>query len=140
MIAMTDTLKILVLDDHVEVAESLGEILELIGHEVTLVHSGLDAVRAFLGRHFDFGLFDVKMPGMNGVESFLEIKRQRPDARIVMMSGYADDGLIEKAIESGALGLLKKPFEPDDLISKLDELVASQAAAGAQRAVERIAV
>ena len=54
------TQRILVLDDHVEVAESL-EILELIGHEVTLVHNGRDAVHAFLSRDFDFGLFDVKM-------------------------------------------------------------------------------
>jgi two-component system response regulator HydG len=137
---MAEKLKILVLDDHVEVAESLGEILELIGHEVTLVHSGLDAVQAFLSGDFDFGLFDVKMPGMNGVESFLEIKRRRPDARIVMMSGYADDGLIEKAIESGALGLLRKPFDPDDLIAKLDAFVENNAPVGSQRAVEFIAV
>jgi CheY-like chemotaxis protein len=123
---MAKSLKILVLDDHVEVAESLGEILELIGHEVTLVHSGLGAVHEFLSRNFDIGLFDVKMPGMNGVESFLAIRRQRPDARIVMMSGYADDGLIEQAIASGALGLLKKPFEPDDLIAKLDEFVGEE--------------
>ena len=122
------TQRILVLDDHVEVAESL-EILELIGHEVTLVHNGRDAVHAFLSRDFDFGLFDVKMPGMT-VDSFIEIKRQRPDARIVMMSGYADDGLIERAIESGALGLLKKPFEPDELIAKIETLARVRATPG----------
>lgn len=128
---MTEALRILVLDDHVEVAESLGEILELIGHEVQLVHNGADAVDAYLAGGFDIGLFDVKMPGMNGVESFLAIKRQRPDAKIFMMSGYADDELIEKAIDSGALGLLRKPFEPDELIAKVDALVKSGIATAA---------
>jgi two-component system, NtrC family, response regulator HydG len=128
---MTEALRILVLDDHVEVAESLGEILELIGHEVQLVHNGADAVDAYLAGAFDIGLFDVKMPGMNGVESFLAIKRQRPDAKIFMMSGYADDELIEKAIDSGALGLLRKPFEPDELIAKVDALVKSGIATAA---------
>ena len=125
---MTEVLRILVLDDHVEVAESLGEILELIGHEVRLVHNGADAVDAYLTGRFDIGLFDVKMPGMNGVESFLAIKRQKPDAKIFMMSGYADDELIEKAIDSGALGLLRKPFEPDELIAKVDALTKSSIA------------
>jgi CheY-like chemotaxis protein len=135
---MTQTKRILVLDDHVEVAESLGEILELIGHEVTLVHNGLDAVHAFLSHDFDFGLFDVKMPGMNGVDSF--IKRQRPDARIVMMSGYADDGLIEKAIDSGALGLLRKPFEPDELIARIETLTRAGATPGFAPVLEHLAV
>jgi two-component system response regulator HydG len=137
---MTQTKRILVLDDHVEVAESLGEILELIGHEVTLVHNGLDAVHAFLSHDFDFGLFDVKMPGMNGVDSFIEIKRQRPDARIVMMSGYADDGLIEKAIDSGAVGLLRKPFEPDELIARIETLTRAGATPGFAPVLEHLAV
>jgi len=126
---MTETLRILVLDDHIEVAESLGEILELIGHEVQLVHNGADAVAAYLAGCFDIGLFDVKMPGMNGVESFLAIKQQKPDAKIFMMSGYAEDELIEKAIDNGALGLLRKPFEPDELIAKVEALTRSGAIA-----------
>ena len=119
---MVKPLKILVLDDHVDVAASIGEILELDGHEVTLVHNGLSAVAAFTGSAFDLGLFDVKMPGMNGVESFIEIRKVRPNANVVMMSGYADDGVIEKALQNGARGCLRKPFEVDDLMAKLTEV------------------
>ena len=119
---MTKPLKILVLDDHVDVAASLGEILELDGHKVTLVHNGQSAIAAYTSETFDLGLFDVKMPGMNGVDSFIEVRKVRPNANVVMMSGYADDGVIEKAIQNGARGLLRKPFEVDELMSKLGEI------------------
>lgn len=115
------SLKILILDDDVDVAESVGEILELHGHHVTVVHCGPSAVEACRGRSFDIGFFDVKMPGMNGVESFIEVKKIRPESKIYMMSGYADDGLITKALQGGALGILKKPFDGDELIAKVDE-------------------
>lgn len=118
---MSKPLKILVLDDHVDVAASLGEILELDGHEVTLVHNGPSAIAAFTGSGFDLGLFDVKMPGMNDVDSFLEIRKVKPDANVVMMSGYADDGVIEKALQNGARGLLRKSFEVDELMAKVSE-------------------
>jgi two-component system, NtrC family, response regulator HydG len=119
---MTKPLKILVLDDHVDVAASLGEILELDGHEVTLAHNGLSAVAAYDKSAFDLGLFDVKMPGMNGVESFMEVRKRRPEATVVMMSGYADDGVIEKAMRNGARGILRKPFEVEELMAKLSEI------------------
>lgn len=122
---MTKSLKILVLDDHVDVAASIGEILELDGHEVTLVHNGINAIAAYKNSFFDIGLFDVKMPGINGVDSFLEIRKMKPHASVIMMSGYADDGVIERAIENGALGPLRKPFEVDELIQRIDEATVS---------------
>ncbi len=125
---MVGSLEVLVLDDHVDVAESLGEILELKGHTPTIVHTAQQAVDAFRRRPFDLALFDVKMPGMNGVEAFLAVKGFRPDARIVMMSGYADDGLIAQAISGGAAGLLRKPFEVEDLMRKIDEIAADAVA------------
>jgi two-component system, NtrC family, response regulator HydG len=126
---MARTLKVLILDDHVDVAESLGEILEMRGHEVSLAHCGSSAVDAFKAADFDLGLFDVKMPGMNGVESFIEIKSFKPGTKVLMMSGYADDSWIERALAEGALGLLKKPFDAEDLLIKLDEMDLSSAAA-----------
>jgi two-component system response regulator HydG len=118
----TKSLNILVLDDHVEVAESLGEILELERHKVTLVHDGLSAVSAFREHNFDLAFFDIKMPGLNGVESFLEIKKIKPWAKVIMMSGFADDKLVSKALDNGALGLLRKPFEVEELLAKLDDV------------------
>jgi CheY-like chemotaxis protein len=60
------------------------------------------------------------MPVMNGVESFLEIRKLRPNAKVIMMSGY-DEGLVTRAVDNGALGFLHKPFRITELLSKLAE-------------------
>lgn len=117
---MSKPLKVLVLDDDVDLADALAELLEMEGHDVTVVHNGMSAVEAFTQNDFDVGFFDVKMPGMNGVESFLEIKKIKPDAKIFMMTGYSMEQLLEQALENGALGIMRKPFDPDELIAKLN--------------------
>lgn len=119
---MDRQVRILVLDDNIDVAEGVGEILELSGYEVSLVHDAKSAVRSFCDGQFDIGLFDVRMPAMNGVEAFLEIKDRLPGANIILMSGYADDDLISTALERGARGLLGKPFEPEIMLQRLSEI------------------
>ncbi|MGQ0455824.1 MAG: response regulator [Hyphomicrobium sp.] len=112
---------ILVLDDNVDVAQGVADILELSGYDVTMVHDGPSAVSAYRNGKFNVGLFDVRMPGMNGVEAFMEIKRHLPAASVLLMSGYADDELIATAMSNGALGILSKPFEPDDMLARVKE-------------------
>jgi DNA-binding response OmpR family regulator len=118
-------MRILVLDDNVDVAQGVGEILELSGYEVVLVHDGLSAVAAYRNGGIDFGLFDIRMPGMNGVEAYLEIRRTHPDAKIVMMSGYADDTLVNTALDNGAIGLLSKPFDPEVMLAHVNNVQSS---------------
>ena len=117
---MSGELKILILDDDIDLAQSLAEILETEGHKITLVHDGITAIEAFKANDYDVAFFDVRMPGMNGVESFIEIKKIKPDARVFMMTGYSVDQLLEQALENGALGVLRKPFDINQLIEKLD--------------------
>lgn len=116
--------KILVLDDNVDVAQGIADILELSGYDVTLVHDGQSAVKTYCSGQFDLGLFDVRMPGMNGVEAYLEIRRECPDAVVMLMSGYADEDLIKTAFDNGVIGMLSKPFEPDELLARLDEIAS----------------
>ena len=63
-------------------------------HKVRVVYSGQDAIDAYRAAPFDLGFFDVMMPGKNGVESFLEIREQRPDAKVYFMTGYSADDLL----------------------------------------------
>ena len=125
---MSNPIKILVLDDSVDVAEGVAELLEMSGYEVTLTHDGPSAVTAYSNQEFDVGLFDVRMPGMNGVEAFMEIRRRHPNASVILMSGYADDELVSRALKNGAIGLLSKPFEPDDMLSRLQTAVRGELA------------
>ena len=115
-------MNILVVDDDVDNATSLGELLELEGHHVHVVHSGEEAVRISREQHFSISFMDVVLPGLNGVDSFLEIKRVRPDARVYMMTGYSVEQLLTQALNGGALGVLEKPFDPDSILQLTSEI------------------
>ncbi|MGI9422022.1 MAG: response regulator [Hyphomicrobiaceae bacterium] len=117
--------RILVLDDHVEMAEAVAELLEFEGHSMRIVHNGPAAVEAFRQEDFDLAFFDIRMPGMNGVEAFMSVKNEKPNASVVMMSGFADEGLIQTALQNGAMGLLTKPFNPENLLGFIEEFSTS---------------
>ena len=115
------TCRIFVVDDDRDHAESIADILGMHGYEVELSFSGEDAVRRFSERDFDIVLLDVKLPGMNGVEAFFEFRRQRPDAQVIMMTGFSLEQLLSQALSSGAEGVLRKPFAVPELLKALAE-------------------
>lgn len=106
---MKRSLRILVVDDDADNANSMGELLEMEGHRPLVVHDGESAIAAYLKEDFDIAFMDVMMPGKNGVESFLEIKRLKPGARVYMMTGYSVEQLLQQAIAGGAMGVFSKP-------------------------------
>jgi DNA-binding NtrC family response regulator len=116
---MAKQLEILVVDDDVDNANSLAEIFEMEGHRVTTANSGKDAIRAYEAKNFDIAFMDIAMPGKNGVESFFEIRKFKPRARVYMMTGYSVETLVQKAIENGALGVLHKPVDLARVLSLL---------------------
>jgi two-component system, NtrC family, response regulator HydG len=119
---MNRSLRILVVDDDIDNAQSLGELFEIEGHRPHVVHSGEDAIAAYESHHFDLAFMDVMMPGMNGVESFLEIKRRKANAKVFMMTGYSVEELLRQAISEGALGVLNKPMDSTALLSMVKEV------------------
>ncbi len=119
---MSLSLNILIVDDDIDNAQSLAELFELEGHAATMVHNGEDAISAYLNGSFDLAFMDVMMPGKNGVESFLEIKRMKPGAKIIMMTGYSVEQLLQQAIENGAMGVLTKPMEPSRILKMIAEV------------------
>lgn len=113
---MNKPLSILVVDDDKDNAHSLGELFEMENHRVTIAHSGQEAIDAYQTCSFDLAFMDVMMPGKNGVESFLEIRRMKPQARIFMMTGYSVEELLRQAVSGGALGVLEKPFDVNEIL------------------------
>ncbi len=114
--------RILIVDDDLDNASSLSELFEFEGHNVTVVHSGDQAISAYLNSDFDMAFMDVMMPGKNGVESFLEIKRLKPAARVVMMTGFSVEQLLSQAMENGAMGVLTKPMDTARVLAMLEEV------------------
>ena len=117
---MAALLNILVVDDNHDNADSLAELFELEGHKVCVAYSGEDAIRAYETVLFDLAFMDVMMPGKNGVESFLEIRKMYPAARVYMMTGYSVDQLLQQAVDNGALGVFSKPVNIDEVLISIE--------------------
>jgi two-component system, NtrC family, response regulator HydG len=116
---VTRPLRILVVDDDKDNAQSLGELFEIEGHRATVVHSGHAAIEAFRTVDFDVSFMDVMMPGKNGVDSFLEIRNLKPGAKVYLMTGYSVEQLLRLAMENGAMGVMSKPLDPRKVLGVL---------------------
>ena len=115
-------LRILVVDDDTDNANSLAELFHMEGHRVDAVYSGEAAIAAYGTARYDIAFMDVMMPGKNGVESFLEIKKLQPDAKVYMMTGYSVEQLLQQAIENGAMGVLSKPLSTAKVLAVLQDV------------------
>src|ERR1700757_786097 len=117
---MSETLRVFIIDDDRDLAESLADLLEGKGHSVELAFDGKQAIERFRAEDFDLVFMDVKMPGMSGVETFFEFRKMKPDASVVMMTGYSVEQLLQEAVDNGAMGVLHKPFSIDEVVAVLD--------------------
>ena len=114
---------ILVVDDDPQVRRFLEDLLTDAGYVVTAAASGEEALAAAgKGAAFDLALIDFAMPGMNGLETSQRLRALRPDARLVIMTGYADLDALPAALDRQ--GLIQKPFEPGDLLARLGGLLS----------------
>ena len=109
-------LSIFIVDDDRDFAESLADVLELKGHKIELAFTGENAINTIRNKSFDITFMDVKLPGMNGLESFSEIKKINPDAKVIMMTGYSVEDLLEEALDNGAWKVLNKPLDMEEII------------------------
>ncbi len=71
--------------------------------------------------NIDVVILDVKMPGMDGIETLQRIKVQRPEVEIIILSGYADFAMAMKAMKSGAFDCISKPCGVEDICAKVFE-------------------
>lgn len=117
--------KILIVDDEQDLAEVIGYILKFKRHEVQSVLNGYKAIKEIKTRHYDLVLMDIRMPGINGVETFLKMKEIDPSIKVIMMTGFSVEDLIEEAIRQGAYGCVHKPFDIEKLIALIDNVLNS---------------
>jgi DNA-binding NtrC family response regulator len=102
---------------------TLGGILEDKGHNVVMVENGYQAIEAVKKTLFDVIFIDIKMPGINGVQTFREIKRIDRKAVVIMMTAYSVEDLLKEALEEGAYATVYKPFDVDKIIAIIEEVL-----------------
>ena len=111
---------VLVVDDLRSIRLTLGGILEDEGYNVVLAENGYQAIESAKKTPFDLVFMDIKMPGINGVQTFREIKKINPEAVVIMMTAYSVEDLVREALKEGAYGVVYKPFDIDELIKTIE--------------------
>jgi len=114
-------LKILIADDHAIVREGLKQILSgisdiAVAGEASDGHQALERVRA---GDYDLVLLDIAMPGMNGLDVLKQLKIERPDLPVLMLSMYPEEQYAVRTLRAGASGYLTKESAPEELISAI---------------------
>jgi CheY-like chemotaxis protein len=103
--------RVLVVDDDPGIRETMGDILALEGFSVEVASDGEQAVVLCGKQAFDFALLDIRMPGMDGVQTLEAMKAVLPDLRVVMITGFEAGDLARRAMEAGAEAVFRKPLD-----------------------------
>jgi len=111
--------KVLIVDDDTTGVETLSNVLEIKGYQVDAAYGGREALEKIERANFDFVLLDLKLPDINGVETFRKIKKVKDELKVVIMTAYSLPHLIQEARKEGALAILTKPLNIDKLLSLL---------------------
>ena len=117
-------MKLLMVDDQLDMLETLKDILEQKGFYVQTAKNGEEAIEHIKKDYYDIILVDVNMPGIDGLETFRQIKNIHPTSAVIMMTGNSAEEELKKAIDEGAYAVIYKPFNVKKLIETLENLNA----------------
>ncbi len=111
----------LVVDDDDQIREVLTRALEAHQWQAVAVPSGEAALSTLEDRSFDLIFLDLIMAGINGAQTFQEIRRRDPSAQVVIVTGFPESGMMVEALQTGPFAIMLKPFDLKHLHSVLDE-------------------
>lgn len=114
--------KILIIDDEQGWRDLLYYELTMEGFKAITVQSGEEGVKIVEDNGFILIIIDIRMPGIDGIETIKKIKQIKPDMKFIMVTGYAEEEKIKKGIELGAATYFYKPLELDRLMTTVKEI------------------
>lgn len=112
---------VLVVDDDVDTCHNLKDILTDMGYEVDMAHNGPAALELIRERSYDIALLDLKMPGMDGLTLYREIRKLRSDTVAMIVSAYTTPEIADEARNAGVWQVLSKPVEFAQLLPLVEE-------------------
>ena len=113
---------ILVADDQEGIRSLLKEILEE-NYTVLVAKNGPEAVEIVKDQPVDLVLLDIKMTGMSGLEALSLMKKVKPKVLVLMISGFDDPETLSQVMNRGAQGYLLKPFEIEDMLNTIEDVL-----------------
>jgi DNA-binding response OmpR family regulator len=123
-----EPMKILVIDDDMLLLRTIARILVADGHEVFTASEGERAMALYRAMHPELVITDIVMPGQEGIETILTLRRDDNPVKILAISGM-DAEMLETARLIGADDILEKPFRAHDLVSRVRALESGDAGA-----------
>jgi len=112
--------RILLVDDEVDFVEMLSLRLNEVGERVTPAYSGREALEILGQKAVDVVILDIRMPGMDGIETLREIKKKFPLVEVMMLTGHGTTETAVEGMKLGAFDYLMKPADFDELLLKLE--------------------
>jgi two-component system, NtrC family, nitrogen regulation response regulator NtrX len=112
-------MKVLIIDDERTIRNTLKDILEFEGHDITLAADGKEGLDTALGSNFDVIFCDIKMPGMDGVEVLEKLIENGVDSSVVMISGHGSIDTAVECIKKGAFDFIQKPLDLNRILITL---------------------
>ena len=119
-----EAMKLMLVDDEERFLSTTKKLLERKGYEVLTATSGPQALGILRTTNVHVVILDVKMPGMDGNATLVEIKRQYPMTEVIMLTGHATVESAVDGLKSGAIDYLMKPTDIEDLVAKAEEAYA----------------
>jgi len=115
---------ILVVDDDEDLCANTKDVLGDKGYQVAVVHDGNRAIEKARENNFDIIIIDMKLPPLNGLETFLAIRDLRPNVTAIIITGYPKemDEMVQQALQKSAYTCLEKPLNMDELVSLLERI------------------
>ena len=120
--------RILVIDDDSAARDTIVQVLEDGGYEVTSAEDGKRGLVSFRREPPDLVITDIIMPEKEGIQTITEMRGERPNAKIIAISGGGRIGntdFLRIARHLGAMDVIAKPFDPDDLLSRVERCLDS---------------
>jgi two-component system, chemotaxis family, chemotaxis protein CheY len=119
--------RILLIEDDPDALLAIEILLSHLGYKVETARNGREGLKSFRASMPDLVLTDIIMPDMEGIETIIEMRRLRPEARIVAMSGGGPmnrESLLDMTVKLGATDSLAKPFDDDQLAQVVERSLA----------------
>ena len=122
--------KVLVIDDEVDVCLLLDRFLTKKGYSVDTVVRAEEGLASLRKKAYDLVISDFRLPDRDGLELLKEIKKLKPEQKVIIITGYSDIRMAVEVIKYGALDYVTKPLYPEELLNLIEESIAQDQSHG----------